>query len=499
VSERARPTKTSAARRPWTLRARLVVALLAVAAVGLAAVGGVSLLLLRQSLIDRIDDQLRTSIRPLLRAEQFPGGGRRAGPPGAPGDFRVQFFSPDGVLLDEIGRPTDDRSGPGLGVFDSPAYLTSAGLPFDAPDVTGGSDWRSLAAVRGNGTIVVVSISLGTVDATVSRLLGIEAAVGFGVLLLAGVVSTAVVRVGMRPLSRIEETAEAIAAGDLERRVESTDRHTETGRLGAALNTMLGRITSALRQRQVSEDRLRRFVGDASHELRTPLTSIRGFAELYRSGGATTRKDVDRLMGRIESEAIRMGSLVEDLLLLARLDHERPLDLAEVDLVALASDAVHDAMATSPNHPVKLDAPAEPVRIIADSDRLRQVLANLLANAVRHTPARTPILVRVGWSRASHAPGTPPPAAAGRDLPYGTRVAVLEVDDDGPGVPPDQAARVFDRFYRVDAGRTRDRGGAGLGLAITAALVEAHDGRIELLTRPGMGATFSVLLPVGAG
>ncbi len=475
---------------------RLVVALLAVAAVGLTAVGGVSLLLLRQSLIDRIDTQLRTSIGPMLDNPNR-GEGRPGPPRGAPGDFRVARYAADGAKLPGgYEGPDGDTTAPDLPTFDAAAVLQHDGEPFDVSDVNGGSDWRSLSGIGVDGNVVVVSMSLGTTDATVSRLLGIEGAVGLGVLLLVGVVSTGVVRVGMRPLSRIEETAEAIAAGNLERRIESTDRHTETGRLGAALNTMLGRITSALRQRQVSEDRLRRFVGDASHELRTPLTSIRGFAELYRSGGAPERKDVDRMMERIESEAIRMGSLVEDLLLLARLDHERPLDLAEVDLVSLAADAVHDAAASAPDHPVALEAPAEAVRIIADSDRLRQVLANLLANAVRHTPAGTPISVRVGLVKFTAQPTA---AVSGAELAPGTRVAVLEVDDNGPGVPLEQAHRVFDRFYRVDSGRSRDRGGAGLGLAITSALVEAHSGRIELTTRPGLGATFRVLLPVDAG
>lgn len=476
---------------------RLVVALLAVAAVGMTAVGGVSLVLLRQSLIDRIDTQLASSLQPMLDNPSR-GEGRPGPPRGAPGDFRIARYAASGARLPGgFNGPEGDSGGPDLPTFSASTVLQHAGEPFDVADVGDGSGWRSLSGIGVDRNVVVVSISLATTDATVSRLLGIETAVGLGVLLLVGVVSTGVVRVGMRPLSRIEETAEAIAAGNLERRIESTDRHTETGRLGAALNTMLGRITSALRQRQVSEDRLRRFVGDASHELRTPLTSIRGFAELYRSGGASSRQDVDRMMERIESEAIRMSSLVEDLLLLARLDHERPLDLAEVDLVALAADAVHDAGASSPDRSVRLRASLEPVRIIADSDRLRQVLANLLANAVRHTPALTPIVVGVGWARAGE-PSTLA-AAAGAELAPGTRVAVLEVEDSGPGVPLDQAQRVFDRFYRVDSGRSRDRGGAGLGLAITSALVEAHGGRIELTTRPGMGATFRVLLPVDAG
>jgi two-component system, OmpR family, sensor kinase len=295
-------------------------------------------------------------------------------------------------------------------------------------------------------------------------------------------------------LTRIEHTATAIADGDLDRRVRHTDSRTETGRLGRALNTMIGRLSAAMRQRERSELRLRRFVADASHELRTPLTSIRGFAELYRRGGALERADVDRMMGRIEEEAVRMGLLVDDLLLLARLDEERSIDAGEVDLVVLAADAVHDVSARDPVRRITLAIPDGPVRVIGDEDRLRQVTMNLVTNAVTHTPAGTPVTVTVS-ARAPSARAAPA-ASAGVTLDGVAELASLEVRDEGDGIPVGEAPLVFDRFYRVDAGRSRRNGGTGLGLAITAAIVEAHNGRIDLYTGTGTGATFRILIPL---
>jgi two-component system OmpR family sensor kinase len=294
----------------------------------------------------------------------------------------------------------------------------------------------------------------------------------------------------LRPLTKIEKTADDIAGGHLDLRVDS-DSRTEVGRLGGALNTMVGRLSAALRQREQSEARLRRFVADASHELRTPLTSIRGFAELNRRGGAPERADVDRMMGRIEDEAIRMGLLVEDLLLLARLDQERALDLADLDIRSLVEDTVHDARARDPERPMVLESARKPIRVTADEHRIRQVITNLVSNAMTHTPAGSQIHVRVGLPASRK---TPPVAVAGT-LESRGRV-VLEVIDEGPGVPLSAAPNIFDRFYRVDEARSRRRGGTGLGLAITAAILEAHGGRVELRTAPGEGARFTVLMPL---
>ncbi|MGH3671473.1 MAG: sensor histidine kinase, partial [Pseudonocardiaceae bacterium] len=378
----------------------------------------------------------------------------------------------------------------------------------------GGSHWRVRAVQLPDHRIATVALSLGSVDETLRSLLIIEGIVGGGVLTLIGIVVTVVVRLGLRPLTRIEDTAEAIAGGDVDRRVPDSDPRTETGRLGAALNVMLGRLAAALQERERSEHRLRQFVADAGHELRTPLTSIRGFAELYRRGGARTPAEVELLTSRIEAEAIRMGVLVDDLLLLARLDQQRALDITEVDLLVLAADAVHDAKAREPDRPVLLHPGDQAVHVLGDEHKLRQVVSNLVTNALTHTPAGTPVHLTV----RPHAPGPddrPPVAHAGAARLSQPALGVLEVRDEGPGIPPEQATRVFDRFYSVLSGSTepvtepitgpadgrpigaaRNRGGSGLGLAITAAILEAHNGRIELHNTPRHGTTFRVLLPL---
>jgi two-component system OmpR family sensor kinase len=295
----------------------------------------------------------------------------------------------------------------------------------------------------------------------------------------------------LRPLREVEDTAAAIAAGDLSRRVADDDPRTEVGRLGAAFNTMLGRIEQSFRAQAASEeearrseDKMRRFVADASHELRTPLTSIRGFAELHRlqqgAGPGSGSADVGRSLQRIESEATRMGLLVEDLLMLARLDQERPLGEEPVDLLAVAADVVHDTAARAPDRVVRLVAvpSPEPPVVAGDDARLRQVLTNLVDNAVQHAPPGTPVEVRVA-------------ADAGRS-------AVVEVVDHGPGLSPEQKEHVFERFWRADSSRTREDGGAGLGLAIVSALVARHGGAVEVDDTPGGGATFRVRLPLRA-
>jgi two-component system OmpR family sensor kinase len=370
--------------------------------------------------------------------------------------------------------------------------------PYTTDDVGGSGQWRVAVAVQqanrwqpAGGTVAVAAM-LGDTESTVVTMAGVELAAGAILLLLLGLTGLIVVRIGLRPLTRIEHTAEAIAAGELDRRVADTDPRTETGRLGTSLNVMLARISAALTASAQSEQRLRRFVADASHELRTPLTSIRGFAELYRRGGAPETADVERLMARIESEAIRMGLLVEDLLMLARLDQERSLDFAEVDLLVVAADAVHDARAATPERDIVLEAPHGAVRVIGDEHKLRQVVMNLVTNAVTHTPADAAVRIAVRQERTR--PSNYAVAVAGGELPKTSRFAVLEVIDTGPGIPEDQGKLVFDRFYRADQARSRANGGSGLGLAITAAILEAHSGRIELLSTPGKGTRFRVLL-----
>jgi two-component system OmpR family sensor kinase len=344
----------------------------------------------------------------------------------------------------------------------------------------------------GSGGSVVVAASLDGIDATIRQLRLIDLGVSLIVLAALAGVGAAIVRASLRPLVEIEQTARAIAAGDLTRRVPERDPGTEVGRLGRALNTMLAQIESAFGARAASEasarrseDRMRRFVADASHELRTPLTTIRGFAELYRQGASRDPAELDRLMRRIEDQAARMGLLVEDLLLLARLDQQRPLDQRPVDLLALAADAVHDAHAVAPDRRIELllggdgGGPGAALVVLGDDQRLRQVLANLVDNALRHTPAGSPVEVRVG--------------TAGLD---GRPAAAVEVVDHGPGLTAEQAERVFERFYRADPTRSQAAGGTGLGLSIVAALVAVHGGTVQVDSVPGRGARFRVVLPL---
>jgi two-component system OmpR family sensor kinase len=312
------------------------------------------------------------------------------------------------------------------------------------------------------------------VYATLHDLLWIEVAVSGAVLLAAAGLGLWLVRLGLRPLEDIETTAEAIAAGDLARRVPEAPAGTEVGRLSRSLNAMLTQIEQAFDERQASEDRLRRFVADASHELRTPLTSIRGYSELFRRGADHRPEDLATVMRRIEEEAARMGILVDDLLLLARLDQGRPLARTPLDLTRLATDAIESAEVIDGGHPLVLQADG-PVTVVGDPLRVRQVLDNLLANVRTHTPPGTAATVRV-----EAANGT----------------AVLEVSDRGPGLDGEQAARVFERFYRADPSRTRERGGSGLGLAIVDSIAKGLGGRAAVRTAPGEGATFRVELPL---
>jgi two-component system OmpR family sensor kinase len=345
-----------------------------------------------------------------------------------------------------------------------------------------GSDveWRAMTVRGPRGELTTVAIDLSDVDSTMRSLEYAQLGIGLAVLLVLGVAGYAVVHRSLRPLAEVEQTAAAIAAGQLDRRVPERDVRTEVGRLSLALNGMLAQIQRAMassessaEKARTSEERMRRFITDASHELRTPLTTIRGFAELYRQGAA---RDVEMLMGRIESESRRMGLLVEDLLLLARLDAQRPLEQHRVDLLALASDAVHDVQSIAPRRRIRMevfDGPGIP-EVIGDEARLRQVLSNLVANALQHTPENTALTVRVGTDADS---------------------AVLEVCDEGPGMSPEDAHRVFERFYRADSSRARASGGTGLGLSIVDSLVYAHGGKVSVTTAPGQGCKFRVNLP----
>jgi two-component system, OmpR family, sensor kinase len=386
------------------------------------------------------------------------------------------------------------------------------------PAAKGGGKWRVMGftALNGNGTpagsIVIGEDATSTYN-TIRQLTDLDIVISLAILLVVTIAGFLVVQANLRPLVKIEETAEEIAEGHLNRRVPERDPRTEIGSLGRSLNTMLSQIESAFHDREKSEaaaheseERMRRFIADASHELRTPLTTIRGFAEYYRQRGGLiqqwdedepqaasglTPADLDRIMHRVEAEAARMGLLVEDLLVLARIDQQRPLARNPVDLLTLAADAVHDSRMLAENRDISLTVqPGAAFIVIGDEPRLRQVIGNLMSNALTHTPDGTSIEVMIssGTVAPEPVPGELPPAP--------TPAVVLEVKDYGPGMTAEQANRVFERFYRADQARTRATGGSGLGLAIVAALVAAHGGTASVQTAPGQGATFRVVLPL---
>jgi two-component system OmpR family sensor kinase len=473
-----------------SLRARLLVAVLALTAIGLLLLGGITYVEQRSFELDRLDAQLRSAPPAVAVAlhEQGIGeepqdqpGGRRPPPGEEPGS---------GLPTGTYGELRNaDGTVVGAQVFDYGQDITAdPKLPRDIPlgrvftveGENGDANSYRVFAERdrrdANG-IIVVAAPLGEINQRLDRLLIVESLVIAAVLLVLGIVAWAVVRVGLLPLDRMGHTAGAIAGGDLSHRVESTDPRSEVGRLGIALNAMLDRLEHAFSQREASENKLRRFLADASHELRTPLASIRGYAELFRMGAARDPAEAERAMRRIEDEAARMGVLVEDLLTLARLDEIAEAPHHEVDLGALAEDAVSDARVTAPDREITLAAGAG-TTVLGDAHQLRQVLANLMRNALVHTPAGTGIDVSVA---------------------NGDERVRLVVRDHGPGLPTDDPDALFERFWRAEGGRERGRAGAGLGLAIVAAIVDAHDGSVGAANAPDGGAVFSVELPVHAG
>ncbi|GAA1093893.1 sensor histidine kinase [Nocardiopsis composta] len=512
--------------RPRSLAARLTAGVLCLTAAALLAFGAAGAVLLHRSLVDDVDARLHG-----LAGGPPPGGDRggdasaedRPQPPPLPTDLRELSVDADGAVRWSVGQTEDDASGPDVSALD-PAGLERAGdAPFTLPDSAGGADWRVVSSARPDGSYRLVAQSLAGVERTLERLVLIEAALGALLLAALGAGAAGLVRLQLRPLRRIERTAAAIAGGDLGERVPDADPATETGRLGAALNTMLAELAASLQERTAAAERMRRFAADASHELRTPLASVHGFAELYRQSRAAGKvagdPAVDQWMSRIEAQADRMSSLVDDLMLLSRFDSAPDLVRVPLDLRDVAEEAVLDARARAPGTPVELDAPV-PVPFTGDGDRLRRILANLLANALVHPPEGTPVRVSVGRTAAPPRPGPgaaggpgeageekggEPEGSAGKRGEAGEagpreeaepEFAVVSVHDDGPGIPAADVPRVFDRFHRVEESRSRDRGGSGLGLAITAALAAAHGGYIHLDTGRGKGTTFTVVLPL---
>ncbi len=481
------PRRPGAVRDWWagtTLATRLVGIVTVLLAVGLVLAGATSAALLEGTLVRQVDTKLQTEGKTLAQSTVTSlsnglGGGM------APTDYYVRV-QVDGFDDANISRSATTRYGrPEIPDLTAAEAAVDVGEPFTVGSTHRGSTWRAVAyplstADGSPAGSIVVALPLGDIERTVRHMSLVLLLTGVGIVLLGAAAGTWAVHRSLRPLREIETTAAAIAAGDLTQRVPSPPEHTEVGRLSAALNGMLTQIEQAFGAQTASEARMRRFVADASHELRTPLATIRGYGELYRMGALTTTDQVDDTLRRIEQSATRMGALVEDLLALARLDEGRPMRTGPVDLTVLAADAVSDLHALDPSRAARLvplveGAVGAPCVVTGEESRLRQVLANLVGNTVQHTPAGTPVEIAVGT------------------LPSGE--CALEVRDHGPGIDPEHAARVFERFYRVDASRGRDSGGAGLGMAIVAAIVDAHRGTVRLSQTPGGGTTVRVTLP----
>jgi two-component system OmpR family sensor kinase len=475
-------------RRRFTLRAKLVALLVGLFTLAFLLVALATTLSLRGFLIDRLDQQLRdagnrfstglehsTELDPDDN-EQFEAvRGQAAGTLGA----RVVNGRVTAAAV--VGRdPGDPVTAPGSAARAVIARLAPDGIPHSV-EIPGLGSYRVLVTPGRDGDLLVTGLPLRDVDHTIERLVGIEAVVFGAALLLVGVSGAVFVRLALRPLNRVAETAARVAdlplssgTVSMPERAPEPDTHTEVGTLSSALNHMLEHVESSLHRRQASEDRLRRFIADASHELRTPVAVIRGHAELAQRTGGDLPDDVQRSLGRITAESERMGHLVEDLLMLARLDSGRPLAHDEVDLTRLLVDAVSDAQVAGPDHRWELDVPAEPVTVWGDEHALHQVLANLLTNARTHTPPGTAVL------------------AATRALDDGA--AEVVISDNGPGIAPEMLAGVFERFVRADPNRAAATGSSGLGLAIVDAIVRGHGGTIDLQSRPGE-TTFRIVLP----
>jgi two-component system, OmpR family, sensor kinase len=509
ITDRVRSHVPETNLRRVPLRTKLVAAVLALVFAALSLISAASTYALHSYMINRLDVGL---VRFTDTLENLKGNETLI----LPADYYVNVTTVDG-----IGDPDYPKYDPALKPSQLPPVLKGVnevnkhiGKQYTVKSADGTVIWRMLVTYVNGGTVLHAGQRLRGIDEAIARLIWVDVLVGAGVLFALAAVGAAIVRQSLIPLGQIERTAAAIAAGDLTQRVpdpepDEGEPKTELGRLSRALNAMLAQIEAAFTARalsetaaraaesqardaaeaaQISESRavrseqkMRQFVADASHELRTPLTSIRGFAELYRQGAVANPEDTAKLVRRIEDEAARMGLLVEDLLLLARLDRERPVELAPVELPVLAMDAVQAARATAPDRKIELDVRESPEKLVAygDDARLRQVIGNLMTNALVHTPADAAVTLSL--------------------YPESGNRAVIEIADTGPGLSPEQREHVFERFYRADEARTRhtDRAatGTGLGLAIVAAIVRAHHGTVEVLSEPGEGATFRVTLP----
>ncbi|TMD89470.1 MAG: HAMP domain-containing protein, partial [Chloroflexi bacterium] len=436
-----------------SLRGRLLIGVVSLVVVGLLISDLATYVLFQRSLLDRIDSEL-TARSTVDTAVFVLSGARGPGPPvDYPAGTVTELLAPDGSVAaaatlrvggsSSFVKPVLPKSLPNQGI-DHPSN------PFTVSGTDGKTQFRVTDWPENSfgGQTVVFAIPLTDLQTTVNQLLQFEGLISLGVVAATALLALLIIRISLRPLAKIGAVAKEIAAGDLSRRVEPATPKSEIGRLGMALNGMLSQIESAFAERTASNRRLRRFIADASHELRTPLTSIRGYSEMLRRGAAESPVDSDLARRRIEEESIRMTGLVDDMLVLARLDQGRPLEQEPIDLQDIANDAVADARAVAPQRDIKLTSPG-PVIVNGDDTRLRQVLGNLVRNAIVHTPSQTPIDVTLSTEDS---------------------VARLAVTDHGPGLDPEEVDRIFEPFYRADPSRSRDSGGAGLGLSIVSAV-----------------------------
>jgi two-component system, OmpR family, sensor kinase len=466
-----------------SLRGRLLIGVISLVAVGLTVSYVATYALLDRSLVGRIDDQLQKPSSVATARAVLGGVLCHVRGPSSVADFPAgtitELLNTDGTVALACVVPSGASASTASPVLPKSLPRAGEGIPYQpfTVDGTGGvshyrmTDWPENSF---GGQFVVFAIPLTPVESTLSQLLLLETLIGVGVLVATALLALIIIRVSLRPLQKMGAVAADIAAGDLAKRVEPSTSKTEIGRLGLALNGMLSQIEAAFAERTESNNRLRRFIADASHELRTPLTSIRGYSEMLRRGANESPNDAELARRRIEEESVRMSTLVDDMLLIARLDQGRPLERKPVDLQAIAADAAADAKAVAPQRQITLSAPG-PVVVEGDDLRLRQVVGNLVRNALVHTPQQTAVEIGVSTQNGT-----------GR----------MSVVDHGPGLQAKEMERIFEPFYRADPSRSRDSGGAGLGLSIVSAVVSAHGGKVNVKETSGGGVTFEVDLPL---
>ena len=474
-----------------SLRTQLVLVTSFLIALAIAVTSLVAISALRSQMVQQLDEEMRASSSTITTLMTTRNSERNA----SLGSYRAYLLDKDGTVLYQASseQQTPGESGPDISGWSADKVSKNSLSGATVNGGPGSSDWRILPialdnsgtdSALGPATSVIIAVPLKQTNQVVALVGVLTFAFGVATLISAIAMTWVLVTRTFEPLARVEQTAAKIAAGDLSQRIEDYNPNNEIGHLSTSLNTMLTQIEASFKAQARSEAKMRRFVGDASHELRTPLVSIRGYAELYRQGALPNADAVAMAMDRIESESKRMGQLVEDLLTLARIDERRESQLAPFDLFNLAVDATNDAYATSPDRAVTLMGltPAEPptqATVLGDEQRMRQVIANLITNAMRYTPEGTPLEIAVGVRQ---------------EAPLGVR-SVIQVRDHGPGIHGEDRERVFERFYRTDASRSRQTGGTGLGLSIAAAIIEQHEGSIHIEETPGGGATFVISLP----